>query len=109
MHDLLSSLNLIQMIIGIGIVTALFFYAVGYYGAWDFFGRAERVPQARPDATGLPAVTILKPLKGLDVDLYENLSTFCRQDYPRFQVVFGVADWMDPAVAVVRTLQAEHP
>jgi len=57
----------------------------------------------------MPAVTILKPLKGVDPQLYENLTTFCRQEYRCFQIVFGVADRQDPAVAVVRAVQREHP
>lgn len=54
-------------------------------------------------------VTLLKPLKGADAELYGNLRSFCVQDYPRFQIVFGVADADDPAAAVVRRLIAEFP
>ena len=109
MHDLLTLSNLTQLILAIAILASLFFYLVGYYGAWDFFRQARRGGQPTGDDASLPTVTILKPLKGLDVDLYENLSTFCRQDYPVFQIVFGVADADDPAVKVVRKLQTQNP
>ena len=109
MHDLLTPGNLIQLIIGVGVIAALFFYLVGYYGARDFFGQARQAAWPERDDASLPTVTVLKPLKGLDIDLYENLSTFCRQDYPTFQIVFGVADADDPAVQVVRQLQAHYP
>jgi ceramide glucosyltransferase len=56
-----------------------------------------------------PPVAILKPLCGEDHDLAENLRSFCRQDYPDFQVVFGVRDRSDPAVATVERLMAEFP
>ena len=63
--------------------------------------------------TGLPAhtppVTIYKPLKGVDEGLEENLRTFFRQDYPCFQLLFGVVDPQDPSTEVVRTLMAEFP
>lgn len=109
MNDFPAYLTLlIQLILGIGIVASLVFYLIGYYGARTFFGQARQVQPPIDDAS-LPPVTILKPLKGLDADLYENLSTFCRQDYPTFQIVFGVADADDPAVQVVRQLQAQHP
>lgn len=63
----------------------------------------------RPRTTATPAVTILKPLHGLEPELYENLRGFCVQDYPAFQIVFGVQEAGDPAIAVVRRLQAEFP
>jgi ceramide glucosyltransferase len=71
-----------------------------------FFWRASRWRRL-PDHT--PPVTLLKPLKGPGVDLFANLETFCRQDYPTYQIVFGVADPDDPAVDVVRRLQRAFP
>jgi len=56
----------------------------------------------------MPA-TVLKPLKGTDAQLYENLRSFCGQNYGEFQIVFGVADAGDPAIAVVRRLIEEFP
>jgi ceramide glucosyltransferase len=56
-----------------------------------------------------PAVTILKPLCGDEHELYECLRSFCDQDYPKFQIVFGVADGADPAAEVVGRLQREFP
>jgi ceramide glucosyltransferase len=55
----------------------------------------------------LPAVTVLKPLCGAEYDLYGCLRSFCNQMYPRFQLIFGVREADDPAVAVVRRLQRE--
>ncbi|HWW80925.1 MAG TPA: bacteriohopanetetrol glucosamine biosynthesis glycosyltransferase HpnI [Steroidobacteraceae bacterium] len=60
-------------------------------------------------ALKLPAVTVLKPLCGAEPGLYENLRTFCRQDYPEYQIVFGLGDEADPALAVVARLVAEFP
>ena len=54
-------------------------------------------------------VTLLKPLCGLEPDFADNLRSFCRQDYPTYQIVFGVRDPADPAIAVVKDLQAEFP
>ena len=60
-------------------------------------------------ALPLPAVTVLKPLCGAEPNLYEHLRSFCRQDYPEFQIVFGVRDRTDPACSAVRRLVAEFP
>jgi len=56
-----------------------------------------------------PAVTVLKPLCGAEPGLYGNLRSFCLQDYANFQIVFGVRDSADPALAVVERLAAEFP
>lgn len=66
------------------------------------------VHRPRPGGATSP-VTLLKPLNGADAQLYENLRSFCVQDYAQFQIVFGVADADDPAAAVVRRLIAEFP
>jgi ceramide glucosyltransferase len=66
--------------------------------------------QRWPEPTAAPpAVTILKPLCGAEPGLYAHLSSFCRQDYPEYQIVFGVRDRGDPACAVVERLAAEYP
>jgi ceramide glucosyltransferase len=63
---------------------------------------------ARPLKHEVP-ISILKPLSGLDLDLESNLRTFFEQDYPAFEILFAVRDANDPAVTVVRKLQAEYP
>lgn len=64
-------------------------------------------PPSLPD--GAAGASVLKPLCGAEPRLYENLATFCRQQHPCYQLVFGVRDASDPAIAVVRRLQADFP
>lgn len=56
-----------------------------------------------------PPVTVLKPLCGAEPGLYENLRSFCEQDYPQFQLVFGVQDSNDAALLVVERVMSEFP
>jgi ceramide glucosyltransferase len=65
--------------------------------------------RAPTTALQLPAVTVLKPLCGAEPGLYEYLRSYCQQDYPQFQLVFGVRDPADPALTVVQRLVAEFP
>ena len=65
--------------------------------------------RATPNALRPPSVTLLKPLCGAEPGLYEHLRTFCQQNHPEFQIVFGVRDPADPAVSVVQRLVAEFP
>jgi ceramide glucosyltransferase len=70
-------------------------------------GRFFRRPV--PAGEYLPPVTILKPVKGGDPEAYENFASFCCQDYPELQMVFALAAADDPAVPVIRRLQADFP
>jgi ceramide glucosyltransferase len=71
-------------------------------------GRFMRAPPR--SASACPAVTILKPLHLSEPGLLENLESFFAQDYSGpVQIVFGVHDESDPAVAVVKEIQARHP
>jgi ceramide glucosyltransferase len=68
-----------------------------------------RMQRGPAESRSLPPVTVLKPLCGAEPGLHEHLRSFCRQNYPDFQIVFGVRDADDPACAVVRRLMAEFP
>jgi len=91
------------------LATVLALCGAGYSFVSAYFagGFARRPVTA---ATVFPAATILKPLHGAEAALEENLSTFFEQDYPSpFQLVFGVQDESDPAIAVVEGLRRRYP
>ena len=67
------------------------------------FQRAAPLPGPRPP------ITVLKPLHGDEPMLEQALESFCRQDYPDFQIVFGVQDANDTAITVVKRLRAKYP
>jgi ceramide glucosyltransferase len=73
------------------------------------FAMRKPISPVEPPTGGLRPVTILKPLCGVEPDTYECLRSFCVQDYPHYQVVFGVSDANDPAVPIVQRLQREYP
>ena len=57
----------------------------------------------------LPAISILKPLRGLDDNLFDNLSSFCTQDYPEYEILFSLQDHNDPAYKVAKKVQEKYP
>ncbi len=75
--------------------------------AWKRVGRPRRETGAV--STPCPPLSVLKPLKGVTPELYDNLAAFARQDYPRFELILGTTDPDDPAVAVAERLRRDFP
>jgi ceramide glucosyltransferase len=83
---------------------------VGVHAAAVF--ALERQRRGAPPAASpgfAPAVSIVKPLAGLDAELEGNLESFFRQDYPDFEIVFSFASEADAAFAVARRVADRHP
>ena len=76
---------------------------------WRALARFCARRTARGPETALPPITVLKPLHGDEPMLEQALASFCAQDYPRFQIVFGLQDPADPALHVLRRLRARFP
>jgi ceramide glucosyltransferase len=80
------------------------YYLIVIYSAWRYF----RQPPSAPDSSFTPPVSILKPFRGLDPEAYENLASFCRLDYPEFEIVFCV-DPDDVILSVLAKLTHDFP
>jgi ceramide glucosyltransferase len=83
------------------------FYLLAIFAAFRFFRSSRRKPSAGENLT--PPVSILKPIRGLDRETYENYASFCRQDYPEFEILFAVSDTSDPAIAEIERLIHDFP
>src|SRR5258707_15758837 len=83
----------------------LIYYALATIAGLRFFKRVRS--RVLPDYT--PSVSILKPVRGVDFGSYENFASFCRQEYPGYEILFAVNDDSDPAVAVINRIIAEFP
>ena len=83
------------------------YYLLVLYCSWRFFrGSKDQLPG---NSDFVPPVSNLKPVRGLDPEAYENYASFCRQDYPDYELIFCVGDRDDPAVPVLEKLMRDFP
>ncbi|HEY9631820.1 MAG TPA: bacteriohopanetetrol glucosamine biosynthesis glycosyltransferase HpnI, partial [Coleofasciculaceae cyanobacterium] len=92
-------LTIIDSLLFILSLSADWFYGYAIYAGFLFSSRSYSI---NPDFH--PSVTILKPICGLDGDAYENLASFCQQDYPEYQIIFAVRDAADPGIEIVQKI-----
>jgi len=96
-------MHLLAIVTAVGALAGIGYYWLCLSGARAFLG-------ARTFESGFtPGVSILKPLRGSDPGMYEAFRSHCLQDYPEFELIFGVSDMADPAAALVEQLQSEFP
>src|SRR6516225_3912966 len=81
------------------------YYLIAIYSSWRYFSR----PIQGPNRQFSPPVSILKPCRGLDPEAYENLSSFCRQDYPNYEIVFCVDANDEAVISVIDHLKENFP
>jgi ceramide glucosyltransferase len=100
-------LHLLRLAVLILAVGPIVYYLLATYCAWAHFRPLRKA--ATPDRSFHPAVSILKPVRGLDREAYENFASFCQLDYPEVEILFAVSSQADPAAAVIEKLQRDFP
>src|SRR5580704_3606421 len=83
------------------------YYLIAILAARKFFGGRSATSLQPSDFE--PPASILKPIRGLDRETYENYASFCHQDYPEFEILFCVSDQSDPAVPIIEKLIRDFP
>lgn len=110
LDDALSAKLSLGFAIG-GLVWYSALWGIGLLGASSAYRRYRNRPihvNFTP-ASDAPGVSILRPLKGLDPNLYTNLESTFRQNYPNFEILFSVADKGDQAIPIVEELLQLYP
>ena len=108
----LTPREVLEAVAAIGTAGSLFFYFLSALGLASFLrDTRQKLEQPSLPDSQLPPISILKPLKGIDPEIWESFCSHCEQDYPesQIQIIFGVSDPADPAIEVVRKLQAKYP
>jgi ceramide glucosyltransferase len=113
MHLILRTLQIVAVV---GIASSSLYYLLCLWSAAKFLREQDAGEgpfdcisgQVRP-TRALPPISILKPLKGTDPEIYESFRSHCLQDYPEYEIIFGVSDANDTAIESVKALQREFP
>jgi ceramide glucosyltransferase len=68
----------------------------------------KKLKEKAPNSFTSP-ISIIKPLKGLDDNLFDNLESFCKQDYPEYEVILSLENRNDPAYRVAEKIKNKYP
>jgi ceramide glucosyltransferase len=104
-----QALRIIELLVAAATISSIAYYAVCLWSATRFLRETAQAGDLTLAPQDFPPVSILKPLKGTDPEMYESFRSHCLQDYPAYEIIFGVSDPDDPAIALVERLRAEFP
>jgi ceramide glucosyltransferase len=102
--DILSTISS-YWFLGVAAIPFIY-YLIVIYSSWRYF-RAAKHPAASPAFT--PPVSILKPMRGQDSGAYENFASFCRQDYPQYEILLCVDLDDQTVLPIVERLRRNFP
>ena len=88
-------------------VAPLAYYLLSFYCVLDFFRGLRKLPAV--DRSFTPPVSIIKPVRNIDREAYENFASFCRLDYPEYEIVFAVGEPEDPVIPIIQKIQQDFP
>jgi ceramide glucosyltransferase len=95
----------VYVFLGIAAIPFIY-YLLALYCAWRFFVQTRNFEQP-PDFT--PPISNLKPIRGMDQEAYENFASYCRQDYPDYELLFAIGDGDEKVLEIIERLQREFP
>src|SRR5689334_3293670 len=82
------------------------YYFLALLSSWRFFRQARQSKRTLPFT---PPVSNLKPIRGLDNEAYDNFASYCRQDYPDYELLFAIGDGDEPVLEVIEKLKVDFP
>jgi ceramide glucosyltransferase len=101
----MTAANLAYVFLGVAAIPFIYYF-LALYSSWRFFIQARKWSQP---SDFIPPISNLKPIRGLDAEAYENFASYCNQDYPDYELLFGIGDGDEAVVEVIERLKREFP
>lgn len=101
----MAASNLVYFFLGVAAIPFIYYF-LALYSSWQFFRHARKSAR-HSDYT--PPVSNLKPIRGLDAEAYENFASYCNQDYPDYELLFGTGDGDEAVLEVIEKLKRDFP
>ncbi len=99
----------LKIVFVLAAIASIFYYGLCMWSAAAFLREQKTAGERAYPTPTLPGVSILKPLKGTDPEMYDSFRSHCVQDYPEYEILFGVSEADDPALEFVKRLKQEFP
>lgn len=99
----------LKIVFVLAAIASIFYYVLCMWSAAAFLREQKTAGKRVYPTPTLPGVCILKPLKGTDPEMYESFRSHCVQDYPEYDILFGLSEADDPALEFVKRLKQEFP
>src|SRR2546429_4529231 len=99
----------LKIVFVLAAIASIFYYGLCMWSATSFLREQKAADKGVRPTESHPSVSILKPLKGTDPEMYESFRSHCVQDYPEYEIIFGVSEADDPALDFVKRLKREFP
>ncbi len=104
-HAWASLVTPLRILLSAVCLSTIGLYAWSVFLARDFLQRVA----GRKGGETPPGISVLKPIRGVDRDAVANFASFCRQDYPSWEILFGAEQEGDPGLEAARQVQRDHP
>jgi len=102
-------LRILELVAVAAVVLSIAYYVACLWSASRFLRQRKAADKSVRPTQSAPPVSILKPLRGTDPEMYESFRSHCLQDYSEYELLFGVSDPADPAIELANRLQLEFP
>src|SRR5437016_14292487 len=101
--------DFLEIVFVLAAIASIFYYVLCIWSTAAFLREQKTAGKRVYPTPTLPGISILKPLKGTDPEMYDSFRSHCVQDYPEYEIIFGVSEADDPALEFVKRLKKEFP